>query len=471
MSRSSLTFFLLVASFGILFAGCGTVEPEKSFEDFTFTEDDLEAVHELAGDEEDLTGSGVLMEEGELVLSVTDEGTDITVTGQADTKVPSVDEAKRALYASIRTGVGEQGAGVYRVNNQFLNVRLDMVVTSVQVETLYEGDLVTVIDMPNAEWAKVRLENGKEGYVAFRYLARMTTEEKLASEKKAFEGKYFVDYGFVNMRKEPSTQAEKVIEVPGKTILTPSSVGNGWARISYEGKDGYVSMQYLTAFAPAFLVRQDSYQLPILQYSADDSTSIAALPQHMAALKAAGMRIVTLKAFMDVVIGQETRDTRLPPNTVALIIVGINAQNFRSVTDAVSSAQVNATLFVQTKDIGLTGITEKMVLTQLANGNEIQSGAHTGDDLRTMTDAQVRLELAQSKKLIEDITKREVYAIQYPRGGINDRVLTEAADRAYLFGISQSPESYFTRGQLLRLPTLMVGSGMDGEDVVKLVQS
>ncbi|MEQ1849815.1 MAG: SH3 domain-containing protein [Candidatus Peribacteraceae bacterium] len=464
MSRSSLSFFLLIASFGILFAGCGASEPDSAFEDFTFTEEDLEAIHQMTDEEEpdaaSETGSGV-------VLSVTDQGTDTTLS---DTTLPAVDESVRSLYSGVRTAVGEQGAGIYRVNNQFLNVRAGMIVTSAQVATLYEGDLVTVLEMPNAEWAKVKLKDDKEGYVAFRYLARMTTEEKLAAEKKAFEGKYFVDYGFVNMRKEPSTQAEKVIEVPGKTILKPSSIGNGWARVSYEGKDGYVSMQYLTAFMPSFLVRQESYSLPILQYTADDSASIAALPAHIAALKQAGKRIVTMKTLMDTVLGQESRDTRLPPNVVVLTIAGVNAMNLSGVTAAIAEAGVNATLFIQTKDLGITGITEKTVLTLLANGNEIQSGGHTGDDLRTMTDAQVSLELAQSKKLIEDMTKREVYVIQYARGGINDRILSEAEKRAYLFGISQSPDSRFTRSQFLRLPTLMVGSGMDGEDVVKLIQ-
>jgi len=467
MSRSSLTFFLLVASFGILFAGCGQPEPDKSFEEFTFTDEELAAIHAISGDG---TASSSESEET-VVLSVGSGSVSLTTGGVSDVTVPSVDNVKVAQYAQLRTSAGEQGAGIYRVNNPFLNVRASMIVTSAQVGTLKNGDLVTVLEMPNAEWAKIRMQDGKEGYVAFRYLARMTTEEKLPNEKKAFEGKFFVDFAFLNMRREPSSQSEKLIEVPGKTIVTPLSSGNGWARIQYEGKDGYVSTQYLTPFTPAFLVRQESYEVPMLQYSADDTTSLSALSKHMDTLKAAGKKVVTLRTLYDTVLAQESRDARVPPNTVVLTIVGINMANVRQVSDALDAARVNATLFIQTKDLGLTGITEKTVLTLLANGNEIQSGGHTGDDLRTMTDAQVRLELGQSKKLIEDMTKREVYAIQYPRGGINDRILIEAGDRGYLFGISQSPEKRFTRAQFLRLPTLIVGSGMSGDDVVKLANS
>lgn len=470
MSRSSLTFFLLIVSFGILFAGCGTAEPDKSFEEFTFTDEELAAIHEVTTDDEASVGSANSQGVGEpTVLSVASAGS-ATVGGVTDTTMPSVDSEKKSLYTQLRAAAGEQEAGVYRVNNPFLNVRSAMVVTSAQVGALSSGDAVTLLEQPNAEWSKIRMADGKEGYAAFRYLARVTTEEKLPAEKKAFEGKFYVDYGFVNMRREPSTQAEKVAEVPGKTILTPSSVGNGWARITYDGKDGYVSTQYLTPFAPVFLVRQDSYTLPILHYSADDTASITALPKHIEALRAAGKKIVTLKALQDIVLGQETRDTRVSPGTVALVITGVNAGNIRSVTTALEQTVSPATLFIQTKDLGLTGITEKTVLTLMANGNEIASGGHSGDDLRTMTDSQVRLELAQSKKLIEDMTKREVYAIAFPRGGINDRILAEAADRAYLFGISQSPDKRFTRSQFLRLPTLIVSSGMMPEDIVKLVE-
>jgi hypothetical protein len=36
MSRTTLTFFLLILSFGILFAGCGQPQLEEGFEDLFF---------------------------------------------------------------------------------------------------------------------------------------------------------------------------------------------------------------------------------------------------------------------------------------------------------------------------------------------------------------------------------------------------------------------------------------------------
>jgi uncharacterized protein YgiM (DUF1202 family)/peptidoglycan/xylan/chitin deacetylase (PgdA/CDA1 family) len=467
MSRSSLSFFLLIVSFGILFAGCGAPEPEKSFEEFTFSDTDLERVAEMAS-----TGSVASSSSGTdyTVLSVTGTASTVTTTVGTVSSMGTVEpnKEKQAQYDALRTVVVDEGGNIYRVNNPYLNVRQSMSVSSPQVARLIAGDIVTVLEIPTAEWAKVKLMNSEEGYVSFRYLAKLTTESKLSEEKKQFDGKYYVDFQFLNIRKEPSTQAEKVGELPGQAIIKPLSMNGEWARVAYEGKEGYVSTQYLKPFLPVFLVRQDDYKLPILHYYADDTASINALSTQVAALKAAGKKIVTLKSLYDTVLAQETKDARINPGTVVIVISGVNAQNVRAVGDALNNAGAVATLFVLTKDVGVAGITEKAMLNLMANGNEIQSGGHTGDDLRSMTDSQVSLELGQSKKLIEDITKREVYVFDYPKGGVNDRIMKQAQEMGYLFGISQSPDSKFTRAQFLRLPTLMVSSGMSAEDVVKL---
>lgn len=468
MSRSSLTFFLLIVSFGILFAGCSQPEPDATFEEFTFSDSELQQVYELEGGSSSSAGT-----DDDTVPSLSVPS--LSVTGSATTVLTetvnvTANKEKQAQYDALRTGVKDQSGNVYRVNNPFLNVRQGMNVGSALVVRLDQGEIVTVQDIPNAEWAKVKLADGKEGYVAFRYLAKLTTEQKLPEEKKQFEGKYYVDFQFLNIRKDTSTQSEKIAELPGQAIIKPISMNGEWARVNYNGKEGYVSTQYLKPFQPVYLVRQDEYRLPILQYSADDTAAIGTMPRHVTALKATGKRIVTLKTLYDIVLQQETRDARISPDVIVIVITGVNAKNVNAVSEAVENAGVSATLFLQTKDVGLAGITEKTVLNLLANGNELQSAGHTGDDLRSMTDSQVMLELGQSKKLIEELTKREVYSVVYPKGGVNDRVMAKAAELGYLFGLSLSPDSKFSRIQFLRLPTLMVSPGMSADDIVKLTK-
>jgi peptidoglycan/xylan/chitin deacetylase (PgdA/CDA1 family) len=479
-SRSPVPFFFLLLSFGVLFVGCGSQEPENAFDSFTFTDKDLSEVHTLSNSGVvKQAGSSATIPSGVTILGasgsstlppVLQVGTASGIAITTSVLTPAASEEKKRLYTSLRTAVSEDGRDLYRVNNAFLNVRSQMDASSRLVVQLHRGDMVQVVDIPNAAWAKVKLLSGQDGFVSFRYIAKVTTEEKLATEKKKFEGKYFVDFQFLNVRQEPSSQSIKVAEIPGQTIIRPLSMNGEWARVSWDGKEGYASRQYLRAFQPTFLVRQDAYTLPILRYSADDSASIAALPKHIAFLQSKGYAIKPLSLLMDTVLAQESKDTRIPPNTASLTITSVTAKNIRVVSDALGKAKVTATLFVLTKDIGISGITEKMALTILANGHELQSGGHTGDDLRSLTDSQLGLELNQSKKLLEDLTKREVYALAYPRGGVNDRVMEKMANAGYLFGAADSSDRQFTRAAFLRLPGLLITGVMSAEDVLKLVE-
>ncbi len=479
MSRHPITFFFLLMSFGILFAGCGS-QSQDGFDSFTFTENDLSQVQQLSNS--GTLASSAAMQSGAVLLATSGASIDtqdvvhLEVRGVSGSLLPSavpsafVNSEKQRLYASVRTPILDDGRDLYRVNNAFLNVRSEMNATSQFLTRLVRGDMVQVIDIPNAAWAKVKLSSGQEGFVSFRYIAKVTTEERLASEKKKFEGKYFVDFQFLNVRKEPSSQSVKIAEIPGQTIVRPLSMNGEWARVTWNGVEGYASVQYLRPFQPSFIVRQDSYALPLLHYSAEDTASIAALPKHIALLQSKGYSIRTLSLLRDTVLSQEEKDTRIPPRTIALTITGVTAKNIRAVSDVLQTAKVQATLFLLTKDIGISGITEKMALTLLANGHELQSAGHTGDDLRSLTDSQLALEIVQSKKLLEDLTKREVYALSYPRGGVNDRVMDAMMKAGYLFGMSEAPDRSMTRAQFLRLPGLVVLGSMSAEDVLHLVE-
>ncbi len=476
----SFIFFLLIASFGVLFVGCSS-QPDATFEEFTFNNDDLERVHTI-------TASSAVSDDGVTVLL---ESSDSTVDLTVDSSSPptlssslssssvssavapviagaglSADTAKRKQYDAIRASSTDADMNLYRVNNAFLNVRSAMSVNADQVARLLQGEMVTLIDLPSAQWAKVRLADKREGYVAFRYIAKLTTEAKLASEKKKYEGKYFVNFAFLNVRKEPSAQSEKIAEIPGQTILSPLSINGEWAKVSYQGKEGYASSKYLEPFLPSFLVRQEEYLVPILQYRANEKGSLEALKSHSDALKKAGRKLVTLASLKETILAQEQRDARMSPGTVVITIAGVTSANVKEVGDALKRAQVPATLFIVGKQAGISGITEKTALNLQANGNDLQSGGFSGDDLRSLTDQQLTTELLASKKAIEDISHREVYAIAYPQGGVNDRVMGSVAASGYLFGIGQAPDTRFSRSQFLRLPSMYVGANTTSEEVV-----
>lgn len=452
----SLVAFFLVASFGILFAGCGGVPPEPP-EEFTFTAEDIARFRELAEEQtatgSRLTGTGGTLQRG---------------TGAALSSA-KIDLSLLETYRSIRTGA-DTGKDVYRVTNEFLNVRSSPSVTAEQIERLNRGDAVQVVDFLDASWAKVKLPSGREGFVAQRYIAKLVAEDRLAEEKVKYQGVYFVNFGFVNVRKEADSESEKLGEIPGQSFVRPLAVDAQWARVPFEGKEGYVSMQYLTPFVPNFLVRQDAFTLPILHYRLVDDASVEALGSVVARLKQEGVAIITLKDFRALLLSQEERDQRVNPSTVVLAVSDITPDNVGKLSQTLRSAGVRATLFLQTKHLGLKGITEKDVVTLLANGFDLQSGGHTGDDLRSLTNSQVELEVRQSRQLLEEMTRQPVFAIGYPEGGVNDRVAKFAAEAGYLLGIATSPERTFRREQLLKLPSFVLTANETPEEVLKIAK-
>lgn len=463
-----LIAFLLVASFGILFVGCSRSPSYEDFadereEDFVFTADDLERSAELELSLVDMSATGANL--GKVSLQPLEGTTGSLVNG---TTVLDLSMAK--TYASIRSS-SLQGGNPYRVTNEFLNVRAEPRVTAENVARFVRGDIVDVVDFVDAAWAKVKLPSpGTEGYVATRYIAKMTSEAKLAEEKKKFDGLYFVDFGFVNVRKAPDSQSEKLGEILGQAIIRPMSMDAVWARIPFGEKEGYVAVEYLSPFLPNFLVRQGEYVLPILHYRVKEKESTEALQAHIVKLKQEGMRFLTLSDFRDILLRQEERDVRLEPRSVVIIVSDITEKNVQEISDMLVAANVRATLMLKTTDVGMHGITERMILTLVSNGLDIQSGGHTGDDLRSLTNAQVTLELKESRAILANITGRPVFAMAYPEGGVNDRVMQLAADAGYLLGISDAPGRTVTRDQLLNMPSELITASTTVEDIVRIVK-
>ena len=118
----------------------------------------------------------------------------------------------------------------------------------------------------------------------------------------------------------------------------------------------------------------------------------------------------------------------------------------------------------------MEGITQADAINVVANGNDLQPAGHSGDDLRSLTNAQIDLELKQSRKLLEEYTGKPVFAVSYPLGGVNSRVEEKAAEAGYLIGIGTGQERVFLREQLLRIPSFVISPSASAEEIAGLVK-
>ena len=455
-----LITFLLVASFGILFAGCSAAEPEN---EFVFTADDAARFRALA---EQAEGSGALSEgEGGSGIVLTA----LSGSGGLSGPAPVLDLSMVPVYTAMRSGPGATGENLYRVINDFLNMRAAPGSNAALVVRLNRGALLTLLDFTDASWAKVKTADGREGFVSTRYIAKVTSEQKLAEEKKKFDGLYYVNFAFLNVRKEPAANSDKIGELAGQSFVRPQSIDGAWATVPFGSSVGYVSSQYLAPFQPPFYVRQETFTLPVLHYRYSVGMD-SALQSHIQKLKENGVSILSFKGFRDLLIQQEEKDVRTPPSGVLLAISGVTAENAKTISDLLTRNGVSASLFLQTKNLGLSGITQKTLQTMLANGLDVQVEGHTGDDLRSLTNAQLELELKQSRQLLEEAAGTPVFAVLYPQGGVNDRVMQVAQESGYLLGVGAAPDRSFTRDQLLRLPSFQISSGVSADEVLKIAK-
>lgn len=72
------------------------------------------------------------------------------------------------------------------------------------------------------------------------------TEPNLSNFSESYAGTYVVTASTLNMRSAPSTTASKLVSIPNGVSVEVTSSDGSWAAVTYEGTDGYCSMDYLT---------------------------------------------------------------------------------------------------------------------------------------------------------------------------------------------------------------------------------
>lgn len=105
-----------------------------------------------------------------------------------------------------------------------------------------QGAKVNVLAASVNGWTKVSYD-GKTGYVSSPYL----TSTVPVSTAPAYIGTATTLYG-VNFRTGPSTNDSIILMIPqGAKVNVVAASVNGWTKVAYDGKTGYVSSPYLTA--------------------------------------------------------------------------------------------------------------------------------------------------------------------------------------------------------------------------------
>ena len=146
--------------------------------------------------------------------------------------------------------------------------------TSVKLVKL-EKDKTIKLNTTMANWAKIEVD-GKEAWIPKIFLMKevdatqpeqtttdTTTEEPVAEQPEATttpatatatenlnKSAYISSNASAHLRSGPSTTSESLGKLPKNTKITIISEENGWYKVSYNGKEGYISSALVTEGEP-----------------------------------------------------------------------------------------------------------------------------------------------------------------------------------------------------------------------------
>ena len=129
-----------------------------------------------------------------------------------------------------------------------LNVRSGAGTSYSKIGTLYAGAKATALGSSNG-WTKINY-NGKTGYVSSTYLKNIagsstSNSNSVSSSSTSATGTYSTTAG-LNVRSGAGTSYSKIGTLTkGSLVKVLSCSSNGWTKINYNGKTGYVSSSYL----------------------------------------------------------------------------------------------------------------------------------------------------------------------------------------------------------------------------------
>lgn len=129
-----------------------------------------------------------------------------------------------------------------KVTASSLNVREKESTSSKIIGSVKNGQKLDVLKI-NSKWTQIKFNN-KVGYVYNDYISTTKIVQATESNKNNYIAK--VTASSLNFRKSPTTKEANIItSIPKNSKVEVISTSNGWAKIKYNNKIGYVSCDYI----------------------------------------------------------------------------------------------------------------------------------------------------------------------------------------------------------------------------------
>ena len=143
------------------------------------------------------------------------------------------------VSAACIVSAAAASVGVGTVNADALRLRQSASTDSTILATASKGDSVIILENAGNNWYKVDYKS-VQGYMSGEYPTVATTADAAIGYGKVSAGG-----STLNMRSGAGTSYGVVSSLPDGTIVEIVGINNGWYKIQYGGKTGYVSSDYM----------------------------------------------------------------------------------------------------------------------------------------------------------------------------------------------------------------------------------
>lgn len=116
-----------------------------------------------------------------------------------------------------------------------------------RITTISKGSYVEVLGT-SGNWVKAKY-NSKTGYIYKDYVSGYSSSS--STSQSSGTTKYVNATVGLNVRTGPSTSYSKIGKLDYREKVTVLSTSNGWSKINYNGKTGYVDSSYLQSSKPS----------------------------------------------------------------------------------------------------------------------------------------------------------------------------------------------------------------------------
>lgn len=142
--------------------------------------------------------------------------------------------------------------------NGGLSFRAQPSISGARLAVIPKGTVVDIVEGSSNGWTKVKY-NGQTGYCSSDYLSVIDDSnnggesgnedsEDIVTPKPPVSTDTTMRVkanGGLSLRSANNTLSARILVIPNGATVTVHSTSNGWSKVTYNGKDGYVATQYL----------------------------------------------------------------------------------------------------------------------------------------------------------------------------------------------------------------------------------